>query len=514
MDLKASPKTNVEAPETAPPTEEPPPEPRRRRRWFGPARSARTRILASYVILLALSAALSTIAIREVLIIRLDDQVTDALQQEVLELDRLVADGRDPATGLPFTTPEALFDIYLARNVPSEDESFLTFLDGGLYRAALAQFPLDRLPPEKLREWEELSTVLPTQPESVSGRFDSELGSAYYRVARVRIGDLAGVFVVTILPATELDEIGDLQRFGAAVTLLVLLIGSAFAWFIAGRVLAPVRLLTETARSISESELTRRIEVRGTGDAADMARTFNSMLDRLEAVFKSQREFVQDASHELRDPLTICRGNLELLEDDPEERRATIALVMDELDRMGRIVEDLSVLAEAEQPDFIQPKWIDLAAFTRELEAKAAALGARTWMLDEVADGPLLADRDRITEAMMNLARNAVQHTEENGTIAIGTALEDGEARLWVRDTGSGISAFDRARIFDRFTRGTGAHRRYRGHGLGLAIVRAIADAHGGRVELGSRPGEGSTFTIVVPQQTSGGILVATNPDR
>jgi signal transduction histidine kinase len=231
-----------------------------------------------------------------------------------------------------------------------------------------------------------------------------------------------------------------------------------------------------------------------------MAHSFNAMLDRLETVFRSQREFVQDASHELRDPLTICRGHLELLGEDPEERREAVAIVLDELDRMGRIVDDLQVLAEAGQPDFLQPDWTDLGMFTDELASKASALAPRDWSLDGAAEGAFFADRHRLTEAVMNLAHNAVQATLEHDTIAIGTSLDGDEARIWVRDTGSGIPASDQERIFDRFTRGRTAHTRYRGGGLGLAIVKAIAEAHGGRVELDSRLGEGSTFTIAVPR--------------
>jgi signal transduction histidine kinase len=100
----------------------------------------------------------------------------------------------------------------------------------------------------------------------------------------------------------------------------------------------------------------------------------------------------------------------------------------------------------------------------------------------------------------MNLARNALQHTREDETIGIGTSVSEDEVRIWVRDSGSGISGSDQAGIFDPFTRRSDAHRRYRGGGLGLAIVRAIAEAHGGRVELESRLGVGSTFTIVLPQ--------------
>jgi two-component system OmpR family sensor kinase len=484
------------------------------RKWFGVARSARTRILASYIILLTASALVSTFAIRQILIIRLEDRVTDAGTQEVLELERLLAVGRDPATGRPFDSPKALFDAYLARNVPGREEALLTFVGGKVHKRAMAQYPIDELPAEILADWTALSSELPGKGERVTGTFDTDLGKAHYRVRRVLLPKGTGAFVVTILPAAELDEIRDLQTYGVGATLVVLLIASACAYAIAGRALAPVRLLTETARSISQSDLTRRIHVYGAGDAAVMARSFNAMLDRLEAVFRSQRAFVQDASHELRDPLTICRGHLELIGDDPDEQRRTIALVLDELERMGRMVDDLQLLTEAEQPDFLRPEEIDLESFTNELTSKASALAPRRWKLDQAADALIVADRYRLTEAIMNLAHNAVQHTHEHEAIAIGSSLVDDEVRLWVRDTGYGVSESDQMRIFERFTRGRDAHRRYRGGGLGLSIVRAIAEAHGGRVELQSRLGEGSTFTIVLPRYGLDGATGGQDPDR
>ena len=472
------------------------------RDWLGVVRSARTRILGAYVVLLAVSAVLAIFAVRQVLIIQLDSRVQNSGEQEMLELDRLVAEGRDPATGDLFTSPEALFDVYLARNVPSHEEALLAFVDGRFHRSALARYPLDRLPAHMLAEWAALSSNVPGEGERVTGSFDTQLGKAHYRARRVTIGDASGALVVAILPAEEREDIDDVVKYGAGATVGLLVIASVVAWFIAGRVLAPVQLLTETASSISQSDLTRRIRVRGGGEPAQMARSFNAMLDRLEGVFRGQRDFVQDASHELRDPLTICRGHLELLGDNPEERQRTVALVLDELDRMGRIVDDLQLLSEAEQPDFLRPEWIDLRIFTQELITKAGGLGPHRWVLDQSTEGPFLADRHRLTEAAMNLAHNAIQHATPDDTVAIGTASSGDEIRLWVRDTGAGIAVADQTAIFARFTRGTGAHRRYRGSGLGLAIVKAIAEAHGGRVELESRLGEGSTFTIVLPRET------------
>jgi two-component system, OmpR family, sensor kinase len=470
------------------------------RDWFGAARSARSRILILYVILLAFAAILALLSFRHVLEVRLNDRVDESLQQEILELDRLVTEGRNPETSLPFVSLRALFNVYLSRNVPGNEEAMVVFIDGEFHKDAKARFPIDQLPAEQLADWRALSRREAGEGRSVTGTYDTKLGPARFRVAQVRRGDEVGAFVVTILPANEIKENRELLIYGGAATLAVLLLASLIAWLAAGRVLAPVQLLTETAHSISQSDLTRRIEVRGRSEAADMAHSFNSMLDRLETVFRSQREFVQDASHELRDPLTICRGHLELLGDDPEERREAVTIVLDELDRMGRIVDDLQVLAEADQPDFLQPDWTDLGMFTDELASKASALASRDWTLDAAAEGAFFADRHRLTEAVMNLAHNAVQATLEHDTIAIGTTLAGEETRIWVRDTGSGIPVSDQERIFDRFTRGRTAHTRYRGGGLGLAIVKAIAEAHGGGVELDSRLGEGSTFTIVVPR--------------
>jgi two-component system OmpR family sensor kinase len=473
-----------------------------RQDWYRAVRSVRTRILAAYVILIALSAAVAILGVRSLLHRQLEERVQESLEQEVREFDQLVAVGINPRTGKRFESVTALFDTYLDRNVPSQEEALLGFVDGKFYRSALAQFPLDRLPSENLSDWETRSSRAPGEAESAVGRFETSLGEAHFRARRVRIGDSNGALVVTILPAAELADIGDLQTYGAAGALAILLLASGVAWFVAGRVLAPVRLLTETARSISESDLTHRIEIRGGGEAADMARSFNHMLDRLESVFRSQREFVQDASHELRDPLTICRGHLELLGDDPEERRATTALVLDELDRIGRIVDDLQLLAEAEHPDFLRREWIDFELLTHELVAKATALAPRRWSLDSVGTGTVFADRQRLTEAVMNLAHNAVQHTVAHDSIAIGTSSDGAAARIWVRDSGSGIAVEDQPHIFERFKRGGDAHRRYRGGGLGLAIVKTVAEAHGGTVELESRLGEGSMFTIVLPIET------------
>jgi signal transduction histidine kinase len=282
------------------------------------------------------------------------------------------------------------------------------------------------------------------------------------------------------------------------VTLGVLALSLVVAAVVLSRALRPLRALEATARAISETELTRRIEVLGSDEVASLGRTFNAMLDRLEVAFASQRQLVSDAGHELRTPITIVRGHLELLGDDPDERRETVALVTDELDRMGRLVDDLLTLAKAERSDFLRLSDVDADVLTDELLEKARHLGDRAWMRDARATGRITVDRQRLTQATIALADNAVRHTQPGTTIAVGSALRGGRLALWVRDDGPGVPPDQQQRIFARFARG-GARGDTDGSGLGLAIVRAIAVAHGGDVTLSSRPGAGATFTIEVP---------------
>jgi signal transduction histidine kinase len=478
--------------------------------------STRTRIAVVYLVVLVGVAAVSMIGIREVLLRRVERRTDEALRQEVLERPLLV-DDVDPLTGEPFETLQRAFDVHLDRDVPGIEEAFVALVDGEVVRDRLRSFPGREIPDDALATWAAFSRGR-TGPEDLAGSFDTDFGAAHYRAVRVQLGEETGALVVTILPAAELRGIRELQTFGTAVVSIVVLVAGACAWLLAGRVLRPVRELTDTARSISESNQTRRIRVSGSGEASEMAQTFNEMLDRLNAVSLSQRDLIRAAGHELRAPLTVATGYLELLAEGTVDQLTTLPLVIDELTRMGKIIDDLQSLTGAEAPGFITAEPIDAELFAAELHAKAMAMGQRTWLVDEATPGRFVADRFRLTEAVLNLADNAVKHTNEDDTIALGLRLRADEVRLWVRDTGVGVAPLDADRVFQRFTRGHGAHHRYRGAGLGLSIVQSIAVAHGGRVDLDTTPGSGATFTIVIPQGSS---VLATNgsghapdPDR
>ncbi len=452
--------------------------------------------------LLGLSALVSTFVAQEVLTLRLEARVDASLQQEVLELRALVEDGRDPRTGAEFDSAEALFDVYLSRNVTSPGEAVVTFVDGRPYDDDVARYPLADVPAPVRAA----GAADATDAQSASGgirTYDTEQGQGRYTSHAFGIGDSSGVFVGTILPSAELGEIEEIGTYGLLVSLAVLAVATAIAWPVAGRVLEPVRQLTETARSISESDMTQRVPVATVGDAADMAQSFNAMLDRLEAVLDSQREFVRRAGHEMRDPLAICRGHLELFDRDAPDADVTIALVLDELERMSRLVGDLEILADAEQRDFIRREPLALDLLTHEIVAKATVMGDRRWRLDAAADVVVDADRHRLTEAVMNLVHNAVMHTDPGDTIAVGSSVTASDWRIWVRDSGVGLPAD--ADVFEPYVRGDVARARYQGAGLGLAIVRLVAESHGGHVVVEGLPGLGATFTIVVPLPGEGG---------
>jgi signal transduction histidine kinase len=451
----------------------------------------RMRVLGSFAILLAVAAVAGLFLQRAVLLQALDQDVAASLEQEREELQTL-AGGRDPQTGEPFGADvQAIFDTFLGRNVPEEGEVYVAFVDGAPYRTTPGPLRLDTIP-ELVTRWGSMTTGERGQIETTAGPVH------YLAVPLTHDGRTGGVFVVANFVAGERDEIETALQFEAVVSGVVLLVVTLVAWFVAGRLLRPVRELTATAEAINESDLTRRIPVEGDDEISRLAHTFNEMLDRLEAASTAQRTFIDDAGHELRTPITIVRGHLDVMGDDPEERRETMLLVSDELNRMARIVDDLLLLAQAEQPDFLRLEPVELADLTTELLVKSRALGDRVWKLDASAEGTIQADAHRLTQAMLNLARNAAEHTTLGAEIGLGSQWVEGGLRLWVRDTGIGLDTAEKDRIFDRFTRGRYG-RRSEGAGLGLAIVRSIAVAHGGRVELAGALGEGATFTIVIP---------------
>jgi signal transduction histidine kinase len=291
---------------------------------------------------------------------------------------------------------------------------------------------------------------------------------------------------------------------------VVVLALALLASYLAGaRVSAPLRRMAAVAARIDAGEFGPRMELAG-GRADELrvlAESFNHMLDRLSEAFSSQREFIADASHELRTPLTVIRGQLEVLAAQPNpsayEVRHVERQVQAEISRISRLVDDLLVLTQAERSDFLRPHKIDLRPFVTELWDGLSLTADRRFELGEVPAGTLNADPDRLAQALRNLGRNAIEHTADgSGLVRLEVdALAAGTIRFAVIDDGPGIPPDERERIFERFHRvEMGRSRKSGGAGLGLAIVRAIAEAHGGRVQAdGTRDGTGASVELLLP---------------
>ena len=463
-------------------------------RWHSLLFGVRTRILAAYCLLILLSTVIATLVIRHTLLVRLQERIDQSLEQEVQEF-RLLVGGQDPKTAQPFGEDIAsIFEVFLKRNVPRENEYLITLLPDQFYQASpMALPPLLDENSDTIQYWQSLT-------QSEQGEIGVNSTQIVYLAEPVYIGGkVRGVFVVALTTADERKQVDEAIIVIIQVMVAVMIITVILAWVMAGRVLTPLRLLTATARSISETDLTQRIPVKGSDEISELGTTFNAMLDRLQSAFVNQRHFLNEVSHELRMPITIIQGHLELMGDDPQEQQETVELVTDELNRMNCLVADLLLLAKTEQPDFLLLRTVDVGALTEEMYAKAKAIADRDWRLEKTGSGLIVADRQRLTQAIMNLAHNAAKHTQVNDVIALGSAIStQGDVRFWVRDTGTGIPLDEQARIFERFARGS-ADRRSDGFGLGLSIVKAIAQGHGGRVEVLSQPGDGSTFALILP---------------
>jgi signal transduction histidine kinase len=238
-----------------------------------------------------------------------------------------------------------------------------------------------------------------------------------------------------------------------------------------------------------------------------LAQSFNHMLDRLAEAFASQRKFIADASHELRTPLTVIRGQLDVLaaqlNPPPAEIERVQRLVQAEITRISRLVNDLLFLARAEEIDFLHVEDIDLRPFVADLWDGVSLTAERRYELGPVPEGTLRADPDRVAQALRNLARNAIEHTApDSGLVRLEVAPQGIEGvRFTVLDDGPGIAHAERQNVFKRFHRTDSSRARSAGGaGLGLAIVRAIAEAHGGEVRARDPVrGRGAHIELVLP---------------
>ena len=327
------------------------------------------------------------------------------------------------------------------------------------------------------------------------------------------------VFVEEVENAVNVATLATLREY-SLLTLAGLYVASlGIGWVLSGRVLRPVRSITRTAEEIQATDLKRRIRLRGPRDELkDLADTIDTMLDRLEEAFSAQRQLIDDASHELRNPLTIIRANVDAVLASPdaseEERARAVAIVDRATTRMTTLVEDLLATARRQGTAFADTD-LDLAAVAGEAceEYTAPAAARDVTIVRELGVGlDMIGDADALRRAVANLLSNAVRFSPRGGTVKVGAGRMDGWLWVAVRDDGPGLREADQQRVFDRFWRGESS-RRDRHTGLGLAIVRQIVESHGGRVAVFSRLGQGATFVLwLPPSEGAGDAPPETNP--
>jgi two-component system OmpR family sensor kinase len=293
----------------------------------------------------------------------------------------------------------------------------------------------------------------------------------------------------------------------------VIVLAFAAGWVLSGMVLRPIHRITGTAQAIgAERDFSRRVQHAGpTDEVGQLAITFNTMLAELESAYRqleqsldSQRRFVADASHELRTPLTTVRGNIELLRREPpidaKERAEVLTDTKDEVDRLIRLVHQLLVLARADAGQVLRREPLPIGPLLEDICRQAGLIAPhRIIQCDPLPDVLVLGDRDALKQVFLILLDNAITHTSYGATVEVTSATVEGQVAIRVRDSGAGIAPDVLPHIFERFYRGQ-VSRSGTGTGLGLSIAKELVEAQGGTITVDSKLGQGSVFTVTLPQ--------------
>lgn len=464
----------------------------------------RTRIVA--VITLVSALAMLTVGVTVYLVERASilQNVDERLRANLESARFLVGEG-DPTSGGWASSTEALRAV-VQRMSPDDHTGALGIVDG---KAALAPgVPLDV---DLQRPAFVDAVVVATRGgDPVIDTFAAADATWRYLASPISVAGSSPPRTVVFAMAYDLDaelsEIDAAARVFLIAAGIALLVIAGVATLVATRLLRPIREMRETAERVSAQSLSERLPIHGHDDVSQLAVTMNEMLDRLGGALDSQQRLLSDVGHELKTPITIVQGYVEVMDAaDPEDVRETQRLAVDELDRMGGLVQDLAGAASLYGPDPVSVRPVDTTDLLSQIARKAAGIDGADVSLGPVAALSVRLDPTRITQAMLQLAQNAVTHG--GGVMEIGCRLVDGALELSVRDHGPGVPEGEaRTRIFERFSRGTDAEGRgTRGSGLGLDIVRLIARAHGGQAVVRDALGGGAEFAIVIPVRPAAG---------
>jgi signal transduction histidine kinase len=291
-------------------------------------------------------------------------------------------------------------------------------------------------------------------------------------------------------------------------SVIAMAITGVVGWMTTRRALAPLESVTQTALRITRADdLSRRISYQGPPDdeVGQLIHAFNQTLHRLENLFNSQRRFLADVGHELRTPLTVIKGNVDLMQRFGEADEESLSSIENEVDRLTRMVGDLLLLAQAESGKLpLDNRLIEMDTLLLEVlnQMNVLARDKVQLHLGDIDQVQVCGDQDRLKQVLMNLVGNAINYTPQGGTVTLGLGKDGAQSILTIQDTGQGIPEEDLPHVFERFYRGEKSRTRSRdgkGFGLGLSIAYWIVRNHGGRIEVESTEGEGTTFSVWLP---------------
>jgi two-component system OmpR family sensor kinase len=347
---------------------------------------------------------------------------------------------------------------------------------------------------------------------------DSMVGNTHLRVLSVPL-EVSGRLVGYLQTGISLGLVDTTQRALLDVLLITALVSITVAglagWLTTSRALAPLEMVTETATHITRADdLSRRIPYAGSSndEVGQLINAFNQTLSRLEQLFNTQRRFLADVSHELRTPLTVIKGNASLMRHMGVADEESLRGIEEEVDRLSRLVGDLLLLAQAESgklPLDMHPVELDTVLLEVFQQMHVLAGERLKIQINEIDQVQVIGDRDRLKQVLLNLVGNAIKYTPPGGQVNLGLSKVGSQARLVVSDTGPGIPAEDLKHIFERFYRAEKARTRTErdsGFGLGLSIAYWIVRNHGGRIEVDSKEGQGTTFAVWLPLDMSSAV--------
>jgi len=460
-------------------------------------RSLRARLTLWYLAFFTLLFLAFSIFLHSVLSRALERRLDEALSVEANTAAALLADEFNEMKGdVPVACSEVLGDLRLSG-------STVAFLDGGRVLGSSAP-----LPPAEVDEIARRAAATAVSHQVVGLKQAGPHG-AHAALVRIRLGG-HGYLVLAVQPLDEVAaDLALLRRVLLLALPLIIGLAGIGGYWLTRRNLAPLASMAAQARRITHSNLETRLDV---GDAAEeltmLSASFNELLSRLDESFDHMRRFVADASHELRTPISIIRGEADVAlthDRSAAEYKQALTLVLDESRRLSRLVDDLLNLARADAGRVklrVEEFYLNdlLAECCRSAQTLAATRGVT---LDCPAhdDVSFHGDEELVRRMVMNLIDNAIRYTPTGGRVNASLESHGGDIAIRIADTGAGIAPDAAPHVFERFYRGDKARSRQDGgFGLGLSIVKWIAESHNGAVELASTPGAGSTFTVKLPR--------------